>query len=98
MPIVTFLSKVSDLVESDVDPDDDDSLSSEPVIESGGEVDDNDDSYWRDHPFNEKDKPELLTFEQIDSPVKSPEEAPSKSPEEAGDQLGRSIDGKSRRL
>ncbi len=32
MPIVTFLRKVSDFLEMDVDPDDDDSLSIESVI------------------------------------------------------------------
>eukprot|EP00804_Cyclotella_cryptica_P001027 CCRYP_008338-RA/>CCRYP_008338-RA protein AED:0.69 eAED:0.69 QI:0/0/0/0.5/0/0/2/0/219 len=78
-----------DLVESD-DESDSDSLSSDPVIESGGEVDDNGDSYWRDHPINEKDDPELPTFDQIDSPTKSPEEADL--------ELGRSADGKSCRL
>lgn len=37
MPIVTFLRKVSDFLEMDVDPDDDDSLSVESVIKSGGD-------------------------------------------------------------
>ncbi len=37
MPIVTFLRKVSDLAKLDVDPDDDDSLSFESVIKSGGD-------------------------------------------------------------
>ena len=72
------------LIESD-DESDGDSLSSEPVLESGGEMVNNDDRYWCDHPINDRDIPELPTFEQIDSPVKSPEEAPSKSPEEAAD-------------
>ena len=44
MPIVTFLRKVSDLGESDVDPDDDDSLSFESVIKSGGDERD----FWYD--------------------------------------------------
>eukprot|EP00804_Cyclotella_cryptica_P007127 CCRYP_020034-RB/>CCRYP_020034-RB protein AED:0.46 eAED:-0.11 QI:0/0/0/1/0/0/2/0/484 len=82
-------SPLPDLVESD-DESDSDSLSSNPVIESGGEMDHNGDSYWRDHPINEKDNPELPTFEQIDSPTKSTEEADT--------ELGRSADGKSHRL
>ena len=81
-------SPLPDLVESDNESDND-SLSSDPVIESGGEID-NDSSYWRDHPINSKDDPELPTFDPIDSPTKSPEEANS--------ELGRSADGKSRRL
>eukprot|EP00956_Cyclotella_meneghiniana_P011184 scaffold15697_cov40-Cyclotella_meneghiniana.AAC.12 len=59
---------------------------------------DNDDSYWCDHPINDRDDPEYPTFEQIDSLTKSPEEAPSKSPEEANTELGHSADGRSCRL
>eukprot|EP00956_Cyclotella_meneghiniana_P015029 scaffold22790_cov42-Cyclotella_meneghiniana.AAC.1 len=89
------------LAESDVESDDDDdSLSSDPVIESGGDNGDPDESYWKDHPLTDKDEPELPTFEPVDSPTKSPEEAPSTSPEEVEEDndLGRSADGKSRRL
>eukprot|EP00956_Cyclotella_meneghiniana_P015936 scaffold24808_cov102-Cyclotella_meneghiniana.AAC.1 len=89
------------LAESDVESDDDcDSLSLDPVIESGGDNGDPDESYWKDHPITDKDEPELPTFEPIDSPTKSPEEAPSNSTEEVeeNNDLGRSADGKSRRL
>eukprot|EP00956_Cyclotella_meneghiniana_P021617 scaffold39540_cov51-Cyclotella_meneghiniana.AAC.1 len=89
------------LAKSDVESDsDDDSLSSDPVIESGGDNGDPDESYWKDHPITDKDEPELPTFEPVDSPTKSPEEAPSTSPEEVEEDndLGRSADGKSRRL
>eukprot|EP00956_Cyclotella_meneghiniana_P028880 scaffold68484_cov41-Cyclotella_meneghiniana.AAC.2 len=51
------------LAESDVESDIDcDSLSSDPVIESGGDNGDPDESYWKDHPVNNKDEPELPTF------------------------------------
>ena len=81
------------LVDSDVDSDSDcDFLSSGPVIKSGGDDSDHDESYWKDHPLHNKDEPELPTFEQIDSPSKSPEEV------EETNSLGRSADGKSRRL
>ena len=36
-------------------------------IESVGKMVDNDDSYWCDHPINDRDDPEYPTFEQIDS-------------------------------
>ena len=92
MPIVTFLRKVSDLVESDVDPDDDDSLPFESVIKSGGDDSDHDESYWKDHPLHNKDEPELSTYGQIDFLSKAPAEV------EETNSLGCSANGKSRRL
>ena len=63
---------MSDLVELDVDPDDDDSLSFESVIKSGGD----DWDFWYDHPHHVREEPELPNFEPIDSPARSPEEGP----------------------
>ena len=86
-----------DLCESDVDSDCDSVTSSmDPVRESGGD-DEAEKDYWSDHPLNDREEPELPTFEPVPSPRRLPEEAPT-SPEEADSPLGRSADGKSRRL
>jgi hypothetical protein len=64
-----------DLEESDVDSDGD-SLSLEPVIESGGDERD----FWSDHPVADEDETNLPEFEPVDSPLRVPEEAPPGSP------------------
>ena len=94
------------LASSDVDSDDD-SLSSEPVIESGGD----DKDFWSDHPISQQSNDDLPDFQPVDSPLRVPEEAPTSSPigppppapEEAeppdpSTPLGRGTDGRSRRL
>jgi hypothetical protein len=85
-----------DLVESDVDSDDEDSACLDPQFESGGdEVIERD--MWADHPAKR------LDFDQEnDSPNTASEEA-RQAPEEApvadsNPDLGRSADGKSRRI
>ena len=82
---------------------DDDSLSSDPVIESGGD----DRDFWSDHPTGQDDD-DLPAFEPVDSPLRVPEKAPPGSPtipppqppEEADTPdpetpLGRGTDGRS---
>jgi hypothetical protein len=78
-----------DLAESDVDSDDEDSHCEDPQFESGGdEVVERD--MWADHPAKQLD---------FEPEVESPKPASEEAPEEAVDtELGRSVDGKSRRL
>jgi hypothetical protein len=80
-----------DLAESDVDSDEEDSHSEDPQFESGGdEVVERD--MWADHPARNLDS----DFEQESG---SPKPASEEAPEDATDsKLGRSADGKSRRL
>ena len=79
------------LEESDVDSDDEDSLSGSSNFESGGEVVKHD--MWDDHPAKQ------LDFEPVVEPLQPPpssEEAIARTPAEQ--ELGRSVNGKSRRL
>jgi hypothetical protein len=77
-----------DLEESNVDSDDDDSLSGSPTFESGGEVVKRD--IWGDHPAKQ------LDFEPVVDPSQPPlcpEETTEGAPAEP--ELGRSMNGKS---
>lgn len=90
---------VPDLVESDIDSEVDDSLSTDPVIKRGGDYRD----FWGDHLLNKREEPKLPTFEPMNSPIQSPEQALSISPSQAPKKVGdanrcNSSDGKSCRL
>ena len=79
------------LEESDFDSDDEDSLSGSSNFESGGEVVKHD--MWDDHPAKQ------LDVEPVVEPLQPPpssEEAIARTPAEQ--ELGRSVNGKSRRL
>ena len=91
---------VPDMVESDCESDDDDSLSGDPQHKSGGEVENIQADPWSDHPndavFDEdvdpddRIAPQKLSFD--DEASEEAEDIP------ADEGLGRSADGKSRQL
>jgi hypothetical protein len=86
-------SSVPDLIESDVESDDEDSVCVDPQFESGGDEAAVERDMWADHPVRRLD--DEFESESTKAPAHASEEAPMHAPEE---DLGRSVDGKSRRI